>query len=61
MADKFKKNTFKNFSNGVSCGDGWNACGHGHVKRRTEGRKKINRKARRRLKNELRNNFLNNY
>lgn len=61
MADSFKKNTFKHFSNGISCGDGWNASGYGHVKRRTKGRKKINRQARHRLKNDLRNDILENY
>lgn len=54
MADKFKTCTMDEWSAAVSCGDGWNAYGYGHTKRRTEGRKRIKRAARHKLKQELR-------
>ena len=44
----------KRWWNAISCGDGWNAFGHGHTKKRTKGRKKIRRAARQELKHDLR-------
>lgn len=57
MCDAFKQKTMKDFWWGVSVGDGWNAWGYGHTKRRTLGRKKINRAARHRLKAELHRDY----
>lgn len=54
MADMFKKHTMNEWSAGVDCGDGWNAWGGGHVKKRNESRQRIKRAARHRLKQELR-------
>lgn len=52
--DLMHKKSCKEWHWGISCGDGWNSYDHGHVKRRTRGRKKIRKIARAKLKRELR-------
>lgn len=54
MADMFKTSTMKEWSAAIECGDGWNAWGGGHTKKRNEGRKRIKRAARHKMKQELR-------
>lgn len=54
MADRFKTCTMNEWSAAIDCGDGWNAYGCRHTKKRNEGRKRIKRAARHKLKQELR-------
>lgn len=58
MKDAFRRATTKDWFAGISCGDGWNASGYGHTKKRTNGRKKIRRQARSKLKSDLRKELL---